>query len=79
MAGLTAAQVRKIVADTLAADRAARVAPAAAVASDEHIGPSGKPDGRRFACSADKPCSRLLRSEARAKVHGVEAGGHEIR
>jgi hypothetical protein len=41
-----------------------------------HVGPSGKPDGRRFLCTADKPCGRLLRSAKRAAVHGVDAGGH---
>ena len=45
----------------------------------EHIGPSGKPDGRRFACTADGGCGRLLRSETRASIHGVDAGGHEPR
>lgn len=51
-------------------------APVALPALDQHIGPSGKPDGRRFACTATKPCGRLLRSAARAGIHGVAAGGH---
>ncbi len=41
-------------------------------------------DGRDFACTAtlaagQAPCSRRLRSAARAAVHGVDAGGHEYR
>lgn len=47
-------------------------------------------DGRDFACTAalpigadgkpvTVPCSRMLRSAARAAIHGVEAGGHEYR
>ena len=59
----------------LSAPTAAPVAPVAAV----HIGPSGKPDGRRFPCTAPTPCGRLLRGEKRASIHGVEAGGHEPR
>lgn len=46
--------------------------PAAPAASD-HIGPSGKPDGRRFPCTADGGCGRLLRSAARASVHATGA------
>jgi hypothetical protein len=41
-----------------------------------HVGPSGKPDGRRFLCTTDKPCGRLLRSAKRAAIHGVAEGGH---
>lgn len=49
---------------------------AASPVVDGHIGPSGKPDGRRFACTAEPACGRLLRSAARAAIHGVTAGGH---
>lgn len=53
-------------------------------------GPSRSADGRDFACTAalpigqdgkpvTVPCSRMLRSAARAAIHGVEAGGHEYR
>lgn len=50
--------------------------PAQVAVADQHIGPSGKADGRRFACTADGGCGRLLRSAARAAIHGVAAGGH---
>jgi hypothetical protein len=55
-----------------------RLAPAVAapVAPTAHVGPSGKPDGRRFPCTASPACGRLLRSAKRAAIHGVDAGGH---
>jgi hypothetical protein len=69
---------RVTIADLMAeiATLKAQVAPVTAQAA-EHIGPSGKPDGRRFACTADGGCGRLLRSEKRASVHGVDDGGHQ--
>ena len=60
------------------AGRAAVSAPAAP-AVETHIGQSGKPDGRIHPCTAVPPCTRTLRSEKRAAIHGVEAGGHEPR
>lgn len=33
-------------------------------------------DGRDFPCTADGGCGRKLRSEARAAIHGIDAGGH---
>lgn len=46
-----------------------------------HVGPSGKPDGRRFPCTAPEPCGRLLRSAGRASVHATGAAlattGHQ--
>ena len=45
--------------------------------SPVHVGPSGKPDGRIFPCTATPACGRMLRSEGRAAIHGVAAGGHE--
>lgn len=35
--------------------------------------------GKGFACTADAPCSRTLKTVARASVHGVANGGHEPR
>jgi hypothetical protein len=49
-----------------------KAAPVAQASEPEHIGPSGKPDGRRFPCELG--CGRLLRSAGRAKVHGAD--GH---
>lgn len=36
-------------------------------------------DGRIWPCTAAEPCGFMLRSEKRAAVHGVEAGGHDDR
>ena len=82
---LTAADKRTIaslIANALkGANMPAVSAPVVVAAEDQHIGPSGKPDGRRFLCTADEPCGRLLRSAARASVHAVGAAlaiaGHQ--
>jgi hypothetical protein len=35
--------------------------------------------GQGFPCTAEKPCSRTLKTVKRAGIHGVDAGGHEPR
>lgn len=75
LATAIATAIASVLAPALAGTAPVVTAPVApAPAADAHVGPSGKPDGRRFACTADGGCGRLLRSAARAAVHGVEQG-----
>lgn len=73
--------------DAIAQAVAAAVAAAIAaqpVSSGSAASGTRSADGRDFPCTAtlatgQAPCSRSLRSAARAAIHGVDAGGHEYR
>ena len=62
----------------MVADLTAKLA-SAPVSGASASGPARSADGRDFPCTAEKPCSRSLRSAKRAAIHGVDAGGHEPR
>ena len=68
------------IAEAVAAALAAYIAEhGAPVSGAQASGPARSRDGRDFACTADKPCSRMLRSATRAAIHGVDKGGHDPR
>mgnify|MGYP001428670360 FL=1 len=65
--------------DAITAAVTAAIAAAPPVASGQAGGPSRSRDGRDYPCTAGGECTRVLRSAARAAVHGIDAGGHEAR
>ena len=59
--------------------KAAASAPAAAVVSG-HVGPSGRPDGRRFPCTVEPGvCTKLTRSPEAAATHDSTAPRYHAR
>ena len=74
---LTAAdkrEIAKIVAAALASTAPKGAPVTVAAASPVHVGPSGKPDGRQYPCTAPEPCSYIAKSPASAASHDPAAG-----